>query len=230
MHTHPLPTSPLPRGRGPQSLMQKYMGWKPMLLGQPCWFDIIFSSQAEIVPIGMCYIWEVKRNSFQIFKIAAIRETPHRGRKAQRLTVVGPFSFLIESFHSHPRRRPPPASNIRTGRIPSVCRAERGGGRIPFHWAFSVDSAGGVSLPSARLTPVTFQFRGLHNEVHADTLFGIVNAPQSSPNRKGFFNPNPARTPTPKGALSLSSLSPLGKGTTHRWNPLPGLASAALPP
>lgn len=85
IHTHPLPTSPLARGRGPQSLMQHHMGWplprgtsasavgSPfMLLGQPCWFDIIFSSQAEIIPIGMCYIWEVEGNSSQIFKITAI--------------------------------------------------------------------------------------------------------------------------------------------------------------
>ena len=39
-----------------------------MLQGQPRWFNVIFSRQAEIVPIGMGYIWEVKGNSFQIFK------------------------------------------------------------------------------------------------------------------------------------------------------------------
>ncbi len=201
-----------------------------MLQGQPRWFNVIFSRQAEIVPIGMGYIWEVKGNSFQIFKSTPTIETPHRGRKAQRLTVVGSFSFPIESVRSHPKSRPPPASNPRTGRIPSVCRAERGCGRSPLHRAFSVDGGGRVSVPSARSTPVTFRFPVLQNEVHPDTLFRIVNAPQPSPNSKGFFNPNPARTPTPIGALSLSSLSPLGKGTTLRWIPLPGLASAALPP
>jgi hypothetical protein len=41
MHTHPLPTSPLPRGRGPQSHTQKHMGWKPMLQGQPRWSDVV---------------------------------------------------------------------------------------------------------------------------------------------------------------------------------------------
>ena len=192
--------------RNDEGAPQNHMGWplprgtsasavgSPMLQGQPRWFDIIFPSQAEIIPIGMCYIWEVDGDSSQIFKIAAITETPHRGQKAQRLTVVGPFSFPIESFRSHPRRRPPPASNPRTGRISSVCRAERGGGRIPFHLAFPVESAGGVSVPSERSTPVTLRFRGLQNEVHADTLFRIVNAPQPSPNRKGFFNPGFART------------------------------------
>ena len=125
---------------------------------------------------------------------SAIGETPHGGQKAQRLTVVGPFSFPIERFRSHPRRRPPPASNPRTGRISSVCRAERGSGRIPFHRSFSVDSGGRVSVPSARSTPVTLRFGVLQNEVHPDTLFRIVNAPQASPNRKGFFNPGFART------------------------------------
>ena len=192
-----------------------------MLQGQPCWFDVVFARQAEIVPIGMGYVWEVEGDSFQIFKISAITETPHGGRKAQRLRVVGPFSFPIESFRSHPRRRPPPASNPRTGRIPSVCRASLRGGRGPLYRTFSVDSGGGVSVPSAHSTPVTLRFKIFHKEVHLDTLFRIVNAPQPSPNRKGFFNPNPSRTPTPKGALSLSSLSPLGKGTTHWWNPLP---------
>ena len=73
-----------------------------MLQGQPRWFNVIFSRQAEIVPIGMGYIWEVKGNSFQIFKSTPNIETPHRGRKAQRLTVVGSFSFPIESVRSHP--------------------------------------------------------------------------------------------------------------------------------
>ena len=216
--------------RNDKGARQNHMGWKPMLQGQPRWFNVIFSRQAEIVPIGMGYIWEVKGNSFQIFKSTPNFETPHRGRQAQRLTVVGSFSFPTESVRSHSNSRPPPASNPRTGRIPSICRAERGSRRSPLHRAFSVESGGRVSVPSARSTPVTFRFPVLQNEVHPDTLFRIVNAPQPSPNRKGFFNPNPARTPTPLGALSLSSLSPLGKGTTLRWIPLPGLASAALPP
>ncbi len=54
--------------RNDKGARQNHMGWKPMLQGQPRWFNVIFSRQAEIVPIGMGYIWEVKGNSFQIFK------------------------------------------------------------------------------------------------------------------------------------------------------------------
>jgi hypothetical protein len=88
---------------------------------------------------------------------------------------------------------------------------------------FSVDrTAGDVSVRSARRGLLSLlRFLILQNEVHADRLFRIVNAFEPLPNRQGFFDPNPARTPTPKGTLSLSSLSPLGKGTTHRWIPLP---------
>jgi hypothetical protein len=43
-----------------------------MLQGQPRWSDVVVARQAEIVPIGMGYIWEVKRNSFQIFKSTPI--------------------------------------------------------------------------------------------------------------------------------------------------------------
>ena len=70
-----------------------------MLLGQPRWFDIIFPSQAEIIPIGMCYIWEVEGDSSQIFKIAAICCFPP-GKKV-----------ALPGF-SHPRATKPPPGLI----------------------------------------------------------------------------------------------------------------------
>jgi hypothetical protein len=69
------------------------MGWKPMLQGQPRWFNVIFSRQAEIVPIGMGYIWEVKRNSFQIFKTA-----PNIPKRFAPWFLMGQTAFLLKSF------------------------------------------------------------------------------------------------------------------------------------
>ena len=181
--------------RNDKGARQNHMGWKPMLQGQPRWFNVIFSRQAEIVPIGMGYIWEVKGNSFQIFKSTPIFETPHGGREAQRLSIVGSFSFPTESVRSHPNSRPPPASNPRTGRIFSICRAKRGGGRGPLHREFSVDNAGEVSVPSARSTPVTFRFPVLQNEeeIRGRCIFPFIcygniftDAPQRE-NRSGFI-------------------------------------------
>ena len=122
-------------------------------------------------------------------------ETPHRGRQAQRLTVVGSFSFPTESVRSHSNSRPPPASNPRTGRIPSICRAERGSRRSPLHRSFSVESGDRVSVPSARSTPVTFRFPVLQNEeeIRGRCIFPFIcygniftDAPQRE-NRSGFI-------------------------------------------
>ena len=91
--------------RNDEGAPQNHMGWplprgtsasavgSPMLQGQPRWFDIIFPSQAEIIPIGMCYIWEVDGDSSQIFKIAATYSRFKLKREVQSSGSVGYFLF-----------------------------------------------------------------------------------------------------------------------------------------
>ena len=158
-------------------------------------FEVKFPGQMEMVPIEMRHVWEEKRDgSCQFLRTAATCETPNRGRKAQRLNVVGPFCLSVQVVRGVPSRRPRSKSQPRSGRILSIGRAPRGGGRVPLHRTFTVERAGGVHVQFGRPTLINRRFMAPHNEVHPDTLFGIVNAPNGSPNLKGFLDSVFART------------------------------------
>ncbi len=182
---------------------------------------IEFPGQSVIFPIAVAEVWEFDRSpSWRVFCYSAISDGSNQGRKAQRINTVGPFAFCGEGAESGAACRCPARIGRRGGRNHAMFRAKRGTRPVPGLRHFTVDKPGILRVQTEPSHPVRPRRQGSDRIVHTDALLRIVNPPDPFPHRIHFFNPKTARAKH-KVPLSLSSLSPSGRGTNKKVPPFP---------